>query len=200
MTLARNLGLTALALGAAAPFVGSPYRASADTAVLTQAIAKGDDHVSALQLASWIRARRPGLRVVDVRTPAAFAEFAIPGAENIPLERLLQTRFAPGQTVVLYSEEGAHAGQAWVLLQLAGVKNSYFIAGGLADWRDEVMAPTLPSDASPAAAKAFEAVAALSAYFGGQPRIGAPGSAATTVSVPAVSASADLAAIRRRGC
>ncbi|MBW8882090.1 MAG: hypothetical protein JF615_11930 [Asticcacaulis sp.] len=178
MNLQRRLGVSALCCGLAAPLAGSPYRKRAfDPMQTAQLIIDGGDHVSALQLATWIRDRKPGLRVIDVRTPREFAEFAIPTAENLPLDVLLRTRFTAQQTLVLYSEGGAHAGQAWTLLRAIGVDNAFFIAGGLADWRDEVMAPSLKREDTQAAE--------LSRYFGGSPTIGA---------VP------NTPRLRRRGC
>jgi rhodanese-related sulfurtransferase len=206
VSLNRNLGLAALVLGAAAPFAGSPYAAASTDHVdsLAREITRGEDHISALQLAAWIKARKPGLRVIDVRSPDEFAAYSLPGAENIPLDRLSRARFAQGDTVVLYSEEGAHAGQAWMLLRMTGVAHAYFIAGGLADWRDEVMSPNLPEGASPQVVRAFEPVAQLSAYFGGTPRRGPAGSTPTQMNSSAptarIGAAADLAALRRRGC
>ncbi len=194
----RRLGIGALALGATAAFAGSPYRRTdgrLDIAQTLQLIENGGDHVSALQLAGWIRDGRPGLRVIDVRPAAEFAQFAIPTAENVPLEALIRTAFSPTGFVVLYSEGGAHAGQAWVVLRALGVTNAFFIAGGLADWRDEVLSPVLASGASPEAVKAFQETAALSRYFGGTPSIGTRPSGDDDAS-PAAS----IAAIRRRGC
>ncbi len=195
-SLTRRLGIGALALGATAALAGNPYRRTdgrLDIAQTLQLIEDGGDHVSALQLAGWIKDGRPGLRVIDVRSPAEFAQFAIPTAENAPLEALVRTAFAPTGLVVLYSEGGAHAGQAWVLLRALGVTNAFFIAGGLTDWRDQVLSPVLPEDASPEARAAFADVAALSRYFGGSPSIGSPRGADT-------SPEASIAAIRRRGC
>jgi rhodanese-related sulfurtransferase len=169
MILSRRLGLGAAALAGLAAIAGSPYRHTKgrlDIGRTVRAIDAGTDHVSALDLAGWIRARKPGLRVIDVRSPQAFAAYAIPTAENIPLVRLMETPFAPHETVVLYSEGGAHAGQAWVLLQSLGVQNAVFIPGGLADWQDEVISPVL----SPGTDHARQAE--LSRYFGGQPVMG----------------------------
>jgi rhodanese-related sulfurtransferase len=193
MNLQRRLGLGALLGGLAAIVAGSPYRqprGRLDIDQAAQAILTGVDHVSARQLAGWIRARKPHLRVIDVRTPEQFAAFAIPTAENLPLDVLLRTRFAPTDILVLYSEEGAHAGQAWALLRALGVTNAWFIAGGLADWHDEVLAPMLPPGAGPAAVREFEATAELSRYFGGEPGVGMrpPGKAPGTIRW------------RRRGC
>ena len=199
MTVTRRLGFSALGLaplglGLAAAFAGSPYRhrpGQIDIGRATAAIEAGDDHVTALELAAWIRDRKPGLRVIDVRPAAEFAAYAIPTAENIPLEPLMRTTFQPHEVIVLYSEGGAHAGQAWVLLRTLGVFNAYFIAGGLADWRDEVMAPTLPPDATPEDRQAFARTADLSRYFGGQPSTGER---------PCASPAIATANIRRHGC
>jgi rhodanese-related sulfurtransferase len=189
MTITRRLGFGAATIAGLTAFVGSPYRhprGQIDIARTVRAINDGSDHVTALQLAAWIRNRKPGLRVVDVRPAAEFAGYAIPTAENIPLERLIDTAFAPHETLVLYSEGGAHAGQAWVLLRALGVHNAVFIPGGLADWHDEVLSPTLPSDADEAQKAAFRATSELSRYFGGQPQIG--------------SGDAPRIQSRRRGC
>ncbi|GAB3787814.1 rhodanese-like domain-containing protein [Dyella agri] len=194
MKFVRQLGISALALGLGAPFAGSLFRTPSrglDLDSIARAIDDGSDHVSARQLAEWIRDRRPGLRVIDVRSPAEFRDDAIPTAENVPVDQLAKSHFAPDQTIVLYSQEGAHAGQAWVMLRSLGVTQAVFVPGGLADWRDEVMSPLLPANASPAERAQ---IAALSHYFGGTPRIG-------------VEQGGDVASVaqtgqrsRRRGC
>jgi len=197
MTLTRRLGaFGAATLGLGALFAGSPYgrqRGQLDINRTVGAIRDGEDHVTALVLARWIRDRKPGLRVIDVRSPAEFGAFAIPTAENPPMDRLVRTAFAPHETVVLYSEGGAHAGQAWVLLRALGVGNAVFIAGGLADWRDDVLSPVLPSDATPADVEAFHEAVGLSRYFGGMPATGGMGGSCR-------SASRDMTSLRRRGC
>ena len=90
---ASTLGAGALLLGVAAPFAGSPYRTPQhlDVDGLVGQIERGEDHVTALELAGWIRGRKPGLRVIDVRTAEEFAAYSIPTAENIPLDRLART-------------------------------------------------------------------------------------------------------------
>lgn len=195
MHVNRRLGISALVVGLAAPLAGSPYRSlrgQLDVEQTAQLIMDGDDHVSALQLAAWIRERKPGLRVIDVRTPEQFSQYAIPTAENLPLDALLRTGFSAQELIVLYSEGGAHAGQAWTLLRAVGVANAWFIAGGLADWHDEVLSPVLARSATPQAAQAFETKAELSRYFGGVPTTG--DAAAKGV------AGARVAKLRRRGC
>jgi rhodanese-related sulfurtransferase len=188
-------GAAALA-GALAPLGGSPYRRAApgiiDVDELARVVADQEDHVSAVQLAAWIRARRPGLRVIDVRSASEFHAYHIPGAEHVPLERLATSRFADGETIVLYSEAGAHGAQAWVFLRALGHRRVFFLRGGLHEWLDDVMSPTLTADASAEAQAAFARVAELSRWFGGSPRRLA-GSAA-------VAPGDEPARLRRGGC
>jgi rhodanese-related sulfurtransferase len=199
MNVNRRLGAGALVLGVAALFAGSPYRRGGkiDVDQLAREIAEGRDHVSARQLGEWIRARKAGLKVIDVRSPAEFAAYSIPGAENVPIEQLSRARFGKADQIVLYSEGGAHAAQAWALLRAMGQADVRFIPGGLADWRDEVIAPVLPAGATPEQTNAFEEIADLSRYFDGTPEIGVPGAPAPAATSNAAS---QLAAIRRRGC
>jgi rhodanese-related sulfurtransferase len=194
MRLVRRFGIGALALGLAAPFACSPSRMQPrglDLDAIARAIDEGSDHVSARQLAEWIRDRRPGLRLIDVRSPAEFHEDAIPTAENVPIDQLANARFAPDQTIVLYSQEGAHAGQAWVMLRSLGVTQAMFVPGGLADWHEEVLSPLLPANGSPAERAR---IAELSHYFGGSPRIAGERESELAGAAQAVRS------VRRRGC
>lgn len=76
-----------------------------------------------------------GARIVDVRTPAEFADGAYPGAVNIPLAVLparmheLGSRDGP---IVLYCASGARSAQAARLLKQEGFSD-VVNAGGLDD-------------------------------------------------------------------
>jgi rhodanese-related sulfurtransferase len=206
VNVVKSLGVSAIVLGLAAPFAGSPYlsaRDGIDVNDIAQVIARGEDHIEPLFLAHWIRDRKPQLRVIDVRRPEEFAEYAIPTAENIPIESLPRASFAANETLVLYSEGGAHAAQAWMLLRAVGHRNVFFIRGGLVDWYLEVMSPVLPSNASNEEKIVFERTAELSRYFGGVPQIGlaAPATPLALERGPTVHVNAPrIASIRRRGC
>jgi rhodanese-related sulfurtransferase len=128
--------------------------------------------------------------VLDVRSAAEYDAYHIPSAERAPLSALASMRPTPGETVVLYSEGGAHAGQAWVLLRALGFRDVFFLAGGVLDWLDDVMHPTLGTGPD------SERVAALSRYFGGTPR--AAGSAPNAAA--GATAGEIVARMRRRGC
>ncbi len=173
--LHRTLGSVAIVLGALAAFAGSPYQAALNVHQLASEVAREEDHVTALELAAWIKDRKPGLRVLDLRSEAEFDEYHIPGAENVAFDALLTTtRFVSTDTLVLISDGGAHAAQGWVFLRALGHRHVYFLRGGLGEWLDEVMNPTKPT--------------ALTRYFGGVPRSGED---AQTNSVTNM---------RRRGC
>jgi rhodanese-related sulfurtransferase len=157
----QALAIVALTLGAAAAIVRVPSRplsggSALDVQALASAVQNEADHVTALELGAWIKARKPGLRVIDVRSQQEFDEDHIPTATRLPLETLVNTRFNRDDTLVLYSGGGAHAAQGWVFLRALGYEHVYFLRGGFDEWNDEVMNPTKATD--------------VSRYFGGLPR------------------------------
>jgi rhodanese-related sulfurtransferase len=193
-TTHRALAAVAVLLALSAAFVGSSRssRTTIDVASLAQQIEHEDDHVTALELAQWIKDRKPGLRVLDIRPDSEFEAYHIPSAERVPLNELARLAPKGDETLVLYSEGGAHAAQGWVLLRSVGFTKVYFLRGGLLDWMDDVMSPTLPEQTGKASAdSARDDHAALSRYFGGVPRVGA---------VPLPSSVTPIVHIRRRGC
>jgi rhodanese-related sulfurtransferase len=193
VTSRRAFAATALALGAAAPFAGSPYlsrRSDLDAEELARIIDGGGDHVDAVELAEWIMQHRPRLRVIDLRAREAFEAGSIPTAESFTLDELLRAEFQSDETLVLYSEGGAHAGQAWVLLRALGHGAVFFLRSGAYEWADAVLNPALPVDPTVAERAAFERALRLSSYFGGTPRR----------DVPRAEYVRAVAALRRRGC
>jgi len=130
--------------------------------------------VAPVELAEWIRDRKPNLRVVDVRSEAEFDGYHLPRAERLTSA----TAFAPDDTVVLVAGGSVQA------------RNVYVLRGGMQAWIDEVMNPTITADAPPTVRAAYERASIISRYFGGVPRV--------VDKLPAVRANA--AAVRRRGC
>lgn len=199
--LTRALGAAAALLATIAAFAGDPgprrARARIDVAALAQVIEREEDHVTAIELAEWIRDRRPGLRVADVRSRAEFDAYHIPSAELLPLSAIAALAPDADETWVLYSEGGAHAAQAWTLMRATGHERVYFLRGGILDWLEEVMNPVLASATSDSARAAHARVAELSRYFGGSPDFGP----ATSVRLPlAGDTPPTVERTRRRGC
>lgn len=171
----RVLAVAALLLGALAPFAGSPYRVprgAINVRELAGQVSREEDHVTALELAAWIKDRKPGLRVIDLRPEKEFEEYHLPRAEWMTFEQLLSAHFAKDETVVLISDGGAHAAQGWVFLRALGHEQVYFLRGGVGEWLDQVMNPPKTTE--------------LSRYFGGVAR----GNGTAD----------DVAKMRRRGC
>lgn len=206
MTLNRAIVVVALTGGGLAAMAGSPYRADhamVDAAALARAIATEADHVTAIELAQWIRARKPGLRILDVSDADAVMDVAVPQAELVSMADLttVAATIRPGDPLVVYSAGGAHGGQAWVLLRALGFTDVYFLQGGLDAWISEVLSPTLPPVAglTDAERRTVESVAELSRYFGGEPREGDVDVPVATER-PAATLADRVQAIRRRGC
>jgi rhodanese-related sulfurtransferase len=216
VTATRIIGNAAFALGIAAAFAGSPYaehHGRIDVDQLATIVRREDDHVTATELAGWIKDRRPGLRVVDVRSAEEYETFHIPTAERVPIDSIVGARFSPSETIVLYSEGGPHAAQAWVFLRALGYEKVYFLRGGAFEWIEQIVSPTLPIGAPAKDSAAFEAMAALSRYFGGTPRRGVPSVIDDALAIPRAasdsggaapvsqpSVSRVMAKVRRRGC
>jgi rhodanese-related sulfurtransferase len=127
-------------------------------------------NVTPVELAEWIRDRRPHLRVVDVRAEAEFDEYHLPRAERMTQA----TTFAADDTIVLVAGGSVRA------------RNVYVLRGGVQAWIDEVLNPTITADAAPSARAAYERASVVSRYFGGVPRVVDKRPAAQSV--------------RRRGC
>jgi rhodanese-related sulfurtransferase len=201
VTTRRTLAGVAVVLAVLAAAAGSsrpPASGVTGAATLAREIEHEDDHVTAPELAEWIRARKPGLRVLDVRSDSEYSAYHIPSAERMPLPALTTLRPVAGETLVLYSEGGTHAAQGWVLLRAAGHEHVYFLKGGLLDWMEDVIGPVLP-ESTTASDTVTAHRAALSRYFGGVPRVGAVPSPSQPAAA-AMSAASSVARIRRRGC
>jgi len=131
--------------------------------------------ISAVELAEWIRDRKPNLRIIDLRSEAAFDEYHLPRAERF--DSLASAQLKPDETIVLVSGAATN-------------RDVYVLRGGVRAWIDEVMNPTITADAPPDARAAYERASIVSRYFGGVPRI--------VDNLPATRVNA--AAVRRRGC
>lgn len=172
MKVTRVLGALALVLGGLAVVAGSPNRSGSrlDVDSLAREVTEEADHVTALELAGWIRDRRESLRIVDTRDSLDFELYHIPQAERISLSDLVKTPFQRDETIVIYSGGGAHAAQGWVFLRARGFSRVFFLRGGIDEWLDEVMNPQIPSNARAGERAYMDSVASLSRYFGGTPR------------------------------
>ena len=115
---------------------------------VARTILEREDHITAEQLGQMIIDKDPGYLLIDLRDSESYAKYHIPTAINIPLETLfadsILTRLSRDRLIVLCSNGGTHAGQAWVLLQQLGFKNSLVLLGGLNYWVEVYSNPSPP--------------------------------------------------------
>lgn len=185
LSIPKKAGVALILLGAIGLFAGDPYRGTRytiDEQELARVVETTVDHVSPQELADWIIQGKVDFRLIDLRTDKEFLEYHIPGAENIPLTALSDAGLDKLEKIVLYSEGGIHSAQAWFLLRAKGYRASYMLFGGLEEWKDKVLFPTLAANASPAESVEFAKMTAVSKYFGGAPRSGST----DTTSTPAI--------------
>jgi sulfur dioxygenase len=94
-------------------------------------------NVSPQQLAAAMRASRD-LRLVDVRTPEEFAKLRIPGAINIPLDRLapaaLMAEFDIEAPLYCVCQTGTRSQLAARTLRAAGFQHVVHVDGGTNAW------------------------------------------------------------------
>lgn len=179
------------ALAAVALVLGALAAASGDASTRAE---PPPAEVTALELARWIRAARPNLRVIDLRDLELYESFSIPGAERMGVDDLGRMRWAPDADVVLFADSVAIARMAHDTLRARGVRNVHVLEGGLGGWINTIASPVLPANPSPAERTAVREIAEMSRWFGGSPRVGE--SRATTGD----SVRAAMGRIRRRGC
>ena len=135
----KYLAIAAFLLALLALFVQNPKekrRVSVDLDELARVIEQEDDHVTADELAAMLKEGNPRLRVIDLRDSLAYLQYPIPTAERVAISELVGMPLRPTDTLVLYSEGGIHAAQAWMLLALRGHRNVLTLKGGLLEWKE----------------------------------------------------------------
>lgn len=88
-------------------------------------------------LAQALKTTPDAVRIIDVRTPAEFETAHIPGAYNVPVERMSQYVDEIGAVnapLVLVCRSGQRASRAKAILEAAGVQQLQVLDGGLQAW------------------------------------------------------------------
>lgn len=192
IALHRTLALAAMILGGAAAASES----------------MGPEWTTAVALAERIKAGEP-TQVLDLRSAEEFQRFHVPSAVPATLSDLIELPSPRSASIVLYGDDRARIAQAWALLRIRGYRRVAYVRQGLYEWIARVHEPALPVDATPAERAEFDRLAALSRYFGGQPRLDVPRAALPAGywtaggglgSRPSLETALLVAAIRRRGC
>ena len=175
LSLKKKLAVIALILGTLAIFLGNPYSGThydIDTKELALIVEKEVDHIKSGELADWIIQGKSDFRIIDLRTENEYQEYHIPEAENIPVTSLIDAGLQRNEKIILYSEGGIHSAQAWMLLRAQGYKGVYILLGGLQEWKEQILFPKIPENATPEQLTAFEKSKEVSKFFGGVPQTG----------------------------
>ena len=175
ISIQKKLGFLALVLGFFAIFAGSPYDNSnvtiniRDLALIAQ---KDAYNISVKSVADGIIKGHIDYRIIDTRNPKEFSEYHIPMAQNVPLSGLLDQNFYPTDKIILYSDSNEKAALGWILLKAKKYKAVYILKGGLDAWKDQILFPKLPANATAEQVASFEKVKEVSKFFGGSPQTG----------------------------
>lgn len=173
LSIPKKLGLLAFALGFLGLFASDPYKNAVST-ISTQELAlmveNKVDHVTVDDLADWIIKTKSNFRLIDLNEEKDYKDYHIPGAENITLSTLNDGQLQHNEKIILYSNGGIHAAQAWMLLKTKGYKNVYTILGGLEEWKDQVLFPVIPDSIPAGQENHFSMLKERSKYFGGVPQ------------------------------
>jgi len=167
------------------------------------------EFISAPELAQRIMRGDRDLRVFDLRTPEAFAQFHVPGARRAAVTSLESDPLTPQTDVVLYGDARATIVEALAVLRTRDHRDVLVLREGLYEWLSRVQEPRLAVTPTPEERAEFERAAEMSRFFGGVPRAGV-----SREEVPQgywtglprseellmAAAVKSVAAIRRRGC
>jgi rhodanese-related sulfurtransferase len=129
----------------------------------------------------------PTLSLIDLRDKKDFVSYSLPGAINIPVEKIMDNEYRDiinqnVQTMVFYSNSSELAVKAWMLTKRMGYTNNYILLGGLNNWVETILRPHEPSEtASREEFERYNFRKAASAYFGGG---SATGEASTSAPKP----------------
>jgi len=151
----RWLAAGAFALGALAAFARDPFPTPR--------------RIEARELAASLRARAPGLVVLDLRPPEDYAAGHVATARRLEPARPSLASLPADALLVLYADTDAAAHATAAALRASGHPNVGVLTGGYAAWVEGVLAPAL-DPTLPAEDRAR--IGELSRYFGGQPRPG----------------------------
>jgi phage shock protein E len=110
-------------------------------AIACRAVAAGPAAIEPKALVERIAWADSSLVVLDVRTPAEYAEGHVPGAINIPhtelAARIAELSGAREKDIVVYCRSGVRAEQALGVLGKAGFKRLYHLTGDYTRWSEE---------------------------------------------------------------
>lgn len=110
-----------------------------------------ENHVISIdEMADALISNDPEYQLIDLRSEAEFKQYNLPGAINIPFEKLFDEEWAPyidqiARKNVFYSNGTTLSSEAWLLTRQKGYKNNYILVGGLNNWYATIIEPKEPA-------------------------------------------------------
>jgi len=158
---------------------------------VAQIVARQEDRVPVDDLARWLIEGRKDFVLVDVRPAADYEKGHIEGAQNLLLTELVTPEKLEGlptdRKLIVYSQGSEVAGQAVVLLRLAGYDASLLL-GGYNFWAQHVLNPDISPTRADGEYPAVPEQQAIACYFvGGDKTAQAPRKPVVPAFVPPVS-------------
>lgn len=128
---------------------------------------EGPRFVSVLELAERIKSREE-LTLIDLREEELYEEFHLPTAVNVPLHQIQANGLEAGAANVFYSGDDLLTRHLWISLPKEVKAHSAILYGGVHDWYNYLLYPTLPLTAHGEDSVVVEKVNELTRFYGGQ--------------------------------
>lgn len=146
MNARLKISVILLILGAFLAFMplSGKYSLHRKPEVILNAVLDETSSFSADQVAWFVVSEDSTIQLIDLRSPAEFDSFSIPGSVNIPYAQLLQydleSYLNRGKIRnIFYGNGDLHANYALVLARGLGYDNCYVMQGGLNSWYQWIM-------------------------------------------------------------
>jgi rhodanese-related sulfurtransferase len=139
---------------------------------LVRSLVQNKNYYSVDKVAEQLISKDPLLQLVDVRSEKEFNKFSLPGAINIPLEKILDesSQDYVNQEIyntVFYSNGTTDATVALMLTTRKGYKNNYVMKGGLNEWVEKILRPKHEGNFDIVSDELYQFRKGAQAYFGG---------------------------------
>ncbi len=170
MSVNKILALIALILALLAAFIGTPVQNDVNIDEIATLVESEKDHFAPLELAEKLYAGNK-IRLIDLRDSVSYVQQHIFNSERMSLQQLLNGGIKRNEIVVLYSEGGIHASQAWILMKMKRFDSVFTLLGGFSGWKKEILYPELNAGATEEELKIIEHRKLISLFFGGEPKI-----------------------------
>lgn len=134
---------------------------------------KSDKFITTDELARKLMSNDPSLVLIDLRPQKEYSEYSLPGAINIPIENLLDEKYADllnqkTYTNVFFSNSSDLASKAWMITTRLGYEENFILLGGLNYWVETILLPKRPDQtAKNSEFTLYNFRKAASAYFMG---------------------------------